>query len=124
MKQLLILALAIALFTLGVLGTATAGSIVNWGGTTCVLAKVLHEPYIATVTCHNDLTGGTTYNTGTVDLHGLSIGIDATMQPGRAPDEFTITPPEGFVAIPPQMTIGEFESGVTLIFSLAGMVMG
>ena len=103
---------------------ANAGPIADWGGTGCRLDKALSKPYVATVTCHNELTGGVRDNAGAVDLYGLRIGLVVTMGDGRVPDTFQIFPPEGFFAVPPEMTLREGETGVVLIFLIAGMVMG
>lgn len=127
MKKLFIIALAIALFTLGVLGTvaaALAGPIANWGGTFCKLEPAMQQQHIAKVTCSNILTGGETENRAVLSIGGLAVGITATMGPGRSTDKFELTLLDGLIAVPPMIDLQEGASGSMLIFALGSMLVG
>jgi hypothetical protein len=78
---------------------------------------------VASVTFHNE------------DLHTQSEAFDLSMpglavtvrtdinHAGKAPDKFSVTVPEGFVAAPPEMMVEEGATGAILIYSVEGVGM-
>lgn len=103
---------------------AKAQDLVNWGGTYCSIRATPGEAHIAEVTCSNVLTGGMSVNTGTLSLGGAVFQVETLFGPGREVDQFTLTPPEGLVAVPPVIRVPEGGEGVILIFAVEGMMMG
>lgn len=56
-----------------------------------------------------------------LSLDGLEVVIDASVGRGLAPDRMTVTPPEGYMAVPPEIDVPEDEIGVVLIIPWVGM---
>jgi hypothetical protein len=57
----------------------------------------------------------------TLDLDGLVVTIEAQVGQGMTPDRMTVTPPDGFIAVPPQIDVAEDQAGVVLIYQWNGM---
>lgn len=55
-----------------------------------------------------------------VTLNGLNVVIQFANQPGRTPDAVRVVVPEGFIAIPPEVTLDEDEQGTVEIFAIEG----
>lgn len=99
---------------------AHADDTVSWGGTNARLAPS-DGPALATVTCTNRLTTGhDTMTQGTVSLGGFEVHIRVYHGAGDAPDRFIATPPDGYIAIPPQVDVPEGGQAVILIFAIDG----
>lgn len=49
-------------------------------------------------------------------LNGLTLGVQLTLGRGGAPDTLTVAPPEGFVAVPWELTISDGTDGVVLVY--------
>lgn len=49
-------------------------------------------------------------------LNGLTLGVQLTLGRGGAPDTLTVTPPDGYVAVPWELTIGDGTDGVVLVY--------
>ena len=98
-----------------------------WGGspnpdynTNAVIAPA-DAPAIATITLTNRLTGGhDMLTTGTIEIPGLSVGVTVLHGPGDQPDTLHVQPPEGFIAVPPQIDVPEGGQGVVTIYSNTG----
>ncbi len=58
--------------------------------------------------------------TFTLDLDGLAVTVDALVGQGMTPDRFTVTPPDGYVAVPPEMDVDEDAVGVILVLPYVG----
>lgn len=56
-----------------------------------------------------------------LDLDGLAVTVDALVGRGLTPDRMTITPPPGYIAVPPEIDVPENEAGVVLILPWVGM---
>ncbi|MEM1129295.1 MAG: hypothetical protein AAGH83_02120 [Pseudomonadota bacterium] len=54
----------------------------------------------------------------TVERDGLSVDIEFTWNAVGQSDRIRIFPPDGYVALPPQLIPGEYESGVSLLYPL------
>jgi hypothetical protein len=87
-----------------------------WQATGCVLVPVQGEAWVAELRCQNFLTDMTP-PVVTADLHidGLDVHLSLVQTYGREPDSFTVTPPDGFVAVPPVLVLDEDARGVVLI---------
>lgn len=55
-----------------------------------------------------------------LDLDGLSVTVDASVGRGLTPDRFTVTPPDGYVAMPPELDVQEDGVGVILVMPYVG----
>ena len=53
-------------------------------------------------------------------IGGLVVALSVGHGPGFMPDRFTLTPPEGFVAVPDVLMLDEHTTGVALIFEWTG----
>jgi hypothetical protein len=58
--------------------------------------------------------------TFTLDMDGLSVEVFAQVGRGLTPDRMTITPPDGYLAIPEVLDVPEDETGVILIVPFLG----
>ena len=95
---------------------ASAQDSVFWDATGCVLVPVDGEAWIAELQCQNFLTNMTPADVSAVlHIDGLAVRLDLAQTFGREPDVFTVTPPEGFVAVPPVLVLDEEARGVVLI---------
>jgi hypothetical protein len=56
----------------------------------------------------------------TLDLGGLAVMVEAQVGQGLTPDRMTVTPPDGFIAIPPELDVAEDQDGVVLILPFLG----
>jgi hypothetical protein len=109
-------AIVFALFAL----PAQAEAVIAWGGTSARI-DAADGPQIATITCTNRLTSGHDSMTqGVVSLGGFDVHIRVIHQPGDTPDRFIVTPPDGYIAIPPQIDVPEGASAKILIFAISG----
>ena len=70
---------------------------------------------VAEVHFVNDITHQLGEETFTVDLDGLTVRIDYMMNTVGADDTIIVTPPEGFIAYPPEITVPENGAGTVLI---------
>jgi len=55
-----------------------------------------------------------------LDLDGLAVTVDALVGRGLTPDRFTVTPPEGFIAVPAELDVAEDQTGVILVVPWLG----
>jgi len=53
-------------------------------------------------------------------LDGLTVEVYAQVGRGLTPDRMTVTPPDGFVAVPPELDVAEDDVGVILILPWLG----
>jgi hypothetical protein len=53
-------------------------------------------------------------------LHGLTVTVQVANEPGRVPDTIRVFVPEGYVAVPQELTLGEDETGTIRIFQIVG----
>lgn len=92
-----------------------------WSDTGCVLVPVTGEAWVAQLECQNFLTNMTPADVA-ADLHidGLTVRLDLAQTFGRTPDSFTVTVPEGFVALPPVLVLDEETRGVVRVMEYLG----
>lgn len=100
---------------------AAAQDAAFWDATGCVLVPVEGEAWIAELQCQNFLTNMTPADVS-ADLHidGLAVRLDLAQTFGREPDVFTVTPPDGFVALPPVLVLDEETRGVVRVMEYLG----
>jgi hypothetical protein len=112
MKKIIVLAAKIIVLAL----PAAAQDSAFWQQTGCTLVPVQGAAWVAELRCQNFLTDMTP-PVVTADLHidGLAVHLSLAQTFGREPDSFTVTPPDGFVAIPPVLVLDEEARGVVLI---------
>ena len=55
-----------------------------------------------------------------LDLDGLAVTVDALVGRGLTPDRFTVHPPDGFIAVPPELDVAEDQDGVILVYPYVG----
>lgn len=53
-------------------------------------------------------------------LDGLTVTVEALVGRGLTPDRMTVTPPPGYIAVPPDLDVGEGEVGVILVLPWLG----
>ena len=100
---------------------AHAQDAADWGGTGCRLVPVDGAAYVAEVQCRNVQTSGAAFTEGVMLAGDLVVHLSVLHGPGEVPDLFTITPPEGYVADPPMLSLQEHSRGVVLIWPWVGM---
>lgn len=101
-------------------GPSFAQDAADFGGTGCVIIAVQGEIHVAEVTCINVVTAGNYHDEAQITSGGISVGLTIDHGPGEAPDRFTVTPPDGYVAQPPVMDLDERTSGVVLVYTWQG----
>jgi hypothetical protein len=92
-----------------------------WQATGCTLVPIQGAAWVAELRCQNFLTEMTP-PVVTADLHidGLAVHLSLAQTFGREPDSFAVTPPDGFVAIPPVLVLDEEARGVVQIMEYLG----
>ncbi len=55
-----------------------------------------------------------------LDLDGLSVTVDALVGRGLTPDRFSVTPPDGYIAVPESLDVAEDKTGVILLVPFLG----
>ncbi len=93
----------------------------NWGGSSATLVMGPGVP-VATVICHNEMTGG---QGGQGEDFTLSVGafevqVSVWQEWGDVPDRYTVTPPEGYVAVPQFIDVDENGTAEIQIYSMEG----
>jgi hypothetical protein len=58
--------------------------------------------------------------TFTLDMDGMAVVVEASVGRGMTPDRMTVTPPMGFIAVPPEIDVPEDGIGVILIVPFLG----
>jgi hypothetical protein len=53
-------------------------------------------------------------------LDGLTVTVEALVGRGLTPDRFTVMPPPGFIAVPPDLDVAEDDVGVILVLPFLG----
>ena len=113
----------LALMTSAHAETRVWGSAVN--GKQSSVTVEAGSDHFADVTCRNELTATEmqmVYLTMTVSGVPLSIVVD--QGGGIVPDTFTVAVPEGFMAIPGDVTLKEGQSAVIRVVRLSDEVIG
>lgn len=109
-----------AVLTLLLALPAQAQDAAYWGGTGCVLVPVEGQAHIAEARCINLLTGYQPWTEADITAGGLTVHLSVLHGPDRVPDQFVVTPPDGFVAVPPVLVLDEDQTGVVRIIPWLG----
>lgn len=99
---------------------AAAQDTASWGGTGCTLVPVTGEEYVAVVNCTNRLTHYQPWTEGDMTAAGMTVHLSVLHGPAEIPDTFTITPPSGFVAVPPVLVLDEDTRGAVRVMPWLG----
>lgn len=59
----------------------------------------------------------------TLTFRGLPVEVEAIVGRGLTPDDMTVTPPDGYIAVPPFVSVPENESRVIVIYTHEGAGM-
>lgn len=87
----------------------------HWGASSATLSRC-HEAD-ACVTVINRLSASPDIAAATLDLDGLSVEVIAVMGAGAEPDRITITPPRGWLVMPPWADVAEDGAVVFTLFA-------
>jgi hypothetical protein len=92
-----------------------------WQTTGCLLVPVDGEAWVAELRCQKFLTNMTPADVSAeLQIDGLTVQLSVAQTFGRTPDSFTVTPPDGFVAMPPVLVLDEETHGVVQIIPWLG----
>ena len=116
---------ALVLLSLGwLVAPVLADNVHAWGGpkfqSTITLQPTTAPGAVAEVVFVNKTVHADQAVTFVLDLNGLAVTVDALVGRGLTPDRMTVTPPDGFYAVPPEIDVPEDKSGVVLIFPWVG----
>lgn len=93
----------------------------HWGGSSAILTPGEGHA-VARVLCINRLTSGHGMAlTFDLALGGFSVAVRVDHGAGDIPDRYTVTPPPGYIAVPPYVDVGEHDEAVIMIFSVEGV---
>lgn len=100
---------------------AAAQEVHNWGASSARL--VAGDP--PRVECVNRLTGGhdMVLRFG-LQLGAMVVAVTVDHGPGDEPDRYTVTPPDGWFAVPPYLDVQEGKTGLILLYPMDGALMG
>jgi hypothetical protein len=93
-----------------------------WGhGKSCVTLRPSEAPgAVAEVTFANAEVFIANTERFDLSLGGFAVGVVINNLAGKQPDTMTVTPPEGYIAVPPSVTVAEGETRVITIYSSEG----
>ena len=96
-----------------------------WGGgmSTIELRPSKAPGAVAEVEFANEPVHTDSNETRTLSLGGFSVQADMILGRGLTPDRMTITPPEGYIAVPQWVDVPEGASRVITIYSAEGVGM-
>ena len=104
---------------------AHAGNVHAWGSrdfaSTITLQPTEAPGAVAEVEFVNRTVHADEDVTFALELDGLQVEVFASVGRGLSPDHMTITPPEGFIAVPSEISVEEAGVGVVLIYEWTGM---
>jgi hypothetical protein len=95
-----------------------------WGATGATIVAEQETGHVATVYCKNELTYGPSTDEGQIAINGLTVTVKVTHMPGDKPDIFDILVPEGYVAVPPSISVNEETTEEIRIFEIGGLPLG
>ena len=88
-----------------------------------IVQLVPSDDYAGEVIFNNQMTYRTTTPEGPyiLEIDGLRVIVDLDQQPGDLPDRMIVTPPDGYIARPPEIVVQEGEVGSIIIQRFVGM---
>ena len=99
---------------------AHAQDVASFSGTGCILIQVNEAEVIARLECLNVETTGDAFSEGAMTAGGLTVGLTVSHGPGAVQDVFTFTAPDGYVVVPPVLSLDEFTSGSAVVMPFLG----
>ncbi len=99
---------------------AHAQDVASFNGTGCVLVPVHGAEQVAEINCLNVETTGNAWSEGAMTAGGLTVGLTVSHGPGAVQDVFTFSAPEGYVVVPPVLSLDEFTSGSAVVVPFLG----
>lgn len=126
MTRPLTLAALVLLFLGWLVAPVLAESVHVWGNLTGYKSTITLQPTtapgaVAEVVFDNKTVHADQAVTFVLDIDGLAVTVDALVGRGMTPDRMTITPPQGYIAVPPEIDVPENAVGVVLIMPWVGM---
>ncbi len=92
----------------------------NWGGSSATLVMGPGVP-VATVICNNRMTSGPGQGEDfTLSVGAFEVQVSVWQEWGDVPDRYTVTPPEGYVAVPQFIDVDENGTAEIQIYSMEG----
>lgn len=113
-----------ALLTLILALPASAQDTHTWGSafypSTIVLEPTTAPGAVAQVSFDNRTVHRDERVTFNLTMGELTVTVEALVGRGLAPDTFTVTPPDGYLAVPESMDVAEDDVGVILVVPFLG----
>ena len=116
---ILVLAMVVSWFVTPVIAADT----VTWRDKTFAQIRPTDaKGAVAEIFYHNENVNDATHNGDyTIDLDGLEVGIRFHWDARGAEDRITVTPPDGYIAVPDTLTLPEGEDGIILIYPVSAL---
>lgn len=113
-----VLAILAALFLASPL---RAGDSAFWDKTGCSLVLIEGEAWVAEIRCVNFLTPMSPSDvTAELQAGDLAVQLYLSQTFGKTPDRFTVIPPTGYIASPPEIDVEEDGAGVIRLMPYVG----
>ena len=109
----------------GLAGAARANDTHSWAmGSSYVTLRPSDAPgAVAEVEFANEPVDGDSVEMFDLSLGGFSVSDEVLLGRGVAPDEISVTPPDGYIAVPPVMDVPEGQSRTITIYRMDGVGM-
>ncbi len=101
---------------LAIIATSADAEAVHAWGNSAAKIEAVEPPAVARIIYSNGY--GFAQPVETFDLDGVRVVITAGH--GMEPDRFEVTPPEGYIAVPPSGQVEEHGQAVIMIYSVEG----
>lgn len=97
-------------------------NLTTWGnGSSYIRLQPTKAPgAVAEVVFHNEAVHSDKTETFDLSLGGFTLTVEAVVGRGATPDDMTVIVPEGYIAVPPMVSVPEGESRVITIYSTEG----
>jgi hypothetical protein len=94
----------------------------NWaGGYSRIVIQPSDAPgAVAEVVFENRTVHSDTLERFDLTLDGLTVTVEALVGRGLTPDRMSVTVPDGYIAVPPDLDVAEDEVGVILVLPFLG----
>ena len=94
---------------------AMADPVITWGGSSAALGACAEAD--ACVTVINRLTASPALFAGELSAGGLRVEVEVVMGDGKEPDFVRVTPPRGWIVLPPTADVPEDGVAVFRLFA-------
>lgn len=113
------LTLIAALFPVAVMAQENETSWAN--GSSYIRLQPTDAPgAVAEVEFKNEAVHTDKIETFPLSLGGFTVNVEAIVGRGNTPDDMMVTPPEGYIAVPPVVSVPEGETRTITIYSATG----